>query len=69
MLRWYVCTCAGVNVVEVISSQMITYSTITCAQAVLLVISGVYIVDVSVTVSISITIWLLHDNFKVTPLV
>ena len=37
----------GVNVIEVIVSQVVAYGVITSLQAVLLVVSGVYIVDVS----------------------
>lgn len=47
-IQFITCHCAGVNAIEVIISQMVAYGTITCAQAILLVVSGVYIIDVSV---------------------
>ena len=37
----------GVTVIEVVASQMLAYGTIACIQGALLVVFGVYVVDVS----------------------
>ena len=49
-IQFITCHHAGVNAIEVIISQVVAYGTITCVQTILLVVSGVYIIDVSMCV-------------------
>lgn len=44
----YSSPCAGVTVLEVIASQMVAYGTIAFIQAAILIVFGIYVVNVSV---------------------